>query len=344
MRRLHRRAFTLIELLVVIAIIAILIALLVPAVQKVRAAAARTQCTNNMKQIGLAMHGAHDAHKRMPRFAELGYPSVGACDVPNAAKFDGTIHFYILPYLDQLVFMQEWNTANLTASAVVNGYGGPINGANGFNGATTQKPTPIVFRCPADPSMSPDGCTADDVTGLATGKQFAITSYSFNGQAFDSPGICPAPKLASAFPDGISNTAMCFERYAVCGKNGEVRTWGDGAGQTPNAEIVYVSLAGTDTPGVPGAAWVNTYVTAVFQSAPSPAACLRSRWNSATPHAGVAIQHRRRCVRNQTAPVGRHDQIAPPVVQGGGGRMAPGDQPGRRRVQHDGAAGRDILR
>src|SRR5437870_6428671 len=89
-------AFTLIELLVVIAIIAILIALLVPAVQKVRDAAARTRCINNLKNIGLAMHSFHDVNKYFPQ----GGGDPGG-ENPAVRTFYFSWPFHILPYMDQ---------------------------------------------------------------------------------------------------------------------------------------------------------------------------------------------------------------------------------------------------
>lgn len=95
MNRMRRKGFTLIELLVVIAIIAVLIALLVPAVQKVREAAARTQCTNNMKQLGLALHGFHDVRKVLP----TGY-TTGGGTLPTVQPATAW-YVLILPYIEQ---------------------------------------------------------------------------------------------------------------------------------------------------------------------------------------------------------------------------------------------------
>jgi prepilin-type N-terminal cleavage/methylation domain-containing protein len=124
----RNKGFTLIELLVVIAIIAILIALLVPAVQKVREAAARTQSTNNLKQIGLSAHSFHDANKRLPFNGSAN--AVGAVAYtlnPVAATFtSGSAFYMITSYMDQgPIFTAGLNSTSGVAAWMCPGRGRP---------------------------------------------------------------------------------------------------------------------------------------------------------------------------------------------------------------------------
>jgi prepilin-type N-terminal cleavage/methylation domain-containing protein len=136
-----RNAFTLIELLVVIAIIAILIALLVPAVQKVRAAAANTQCKNNLKQIALASHNYHAAFKQFPAGA----------DVQGVGEM-----VYLLPYIDQQPIFAAYS---FRPSSYAMYYQDPVNRPASTGVATPPRPPAVygvepdiaVFHCPAAP-------------------------------------------------------------------------------------------------------------------------------------------------------------------------------------------------
>ena len=182
----RRSGFTLIELLVVIAIIAILIALLVPAVQKVREAAARTQCTNNLKQFGLAAHNFHDALKKLP---------------PGRDNNDFSTHAYLLPYMEQ---DSIYKTIDFTVS-----YKNAVN--NTARGATVP-----VFLCPSDPNnlMIPNGWAATNYranqgSGIlwgAVGTGSNVGMPPPNGPFYEN-----SKHRLTDITDGTSNTAMFSE-------------------------------------------------------------------------------------------------------------------------------------
>ncbi len=247
----HRRGFTLIELLVVIAIIAILIGLLLPAVQKVRAAAARTRCTNNLKQIGLAIVNYEDTIKAYPT-GRNGCDGIRTAGTPcatqtNEQRNGASAFLLILPQVEQGALYNTFDQADL-----------PYNQGSTWQAKSKGVETRVsTYVCPADttpPAQTTSGMNA------ATGSYAVV-----HGTMGPTDGISETMKL---FNTGMFN-------YATASKLKEIT---DG---TSNTMIVGEALQTDDKTPTP------TYN--VWSLAGRMESCMRSTQNSPNTPPGTGI-------------------------------------------------------
>ncbi len=322
--------FTLIELLVVIAIIAVLIALLLPAVQMAREAARRSQCRNNMKQIGLALANYHDTHGVFPmaRVQPWSYP--GGAQAGNIASQN----VLLLPFMDQQALYNSFNNdAGWYQSGPWGGWVGSGPGGGGQGGWGVQDAANITAVCtPIDTFM----CPSDPVGGRTPGQQYGNSSYAVNAgrragnmghwgyvsvPPDSRPGIAQYVEVgwrqkcfsSADISDGLSNTAAFAEWRKGNGDsnltpddfgkpNGAVwhlntgASWGGTAGWDANER----ECNGTD-PHTPAGYWphqgyfwaygAGAHTFYTHDAAPNKNSCLASGWWDVSVLANASSYH-----------------------------------------------------
>jgi len=268
---MRRRGFTLIELLVVIAIIAVLIALLLPAVQQAREAARRSTCKNKLKQLGLAMHNYHDAHKLFaPSAIGLGWCSASSTYPGTSMIMNKNGLSLLLPFLDQTPLYQSLDHSaahSAQSTGFCCGLPGNTSGTLANNPVTNANEMSVqleIFKCPSDNGREVETGSA---YGPANGQQGAMTNYDFSAEAVLYCNYWNKQSLATrkmfgensnsgfrSITDGSSNTIMFAETTREVA-NGDGIPWGYRGWVQTGADVdvginVWDIPAGSTTPDV----------------------------------------------------------------------------------------------
>jgi prepilin-type N-terminal cleavage/methylation domain-containing protein len=264
-RRARRHGFTLIELLVVIAIIAILIALLLPAVQQAREAARRTQCKNNLKQIGLAIHNYESAFQRFPLGVQIPWAIVDTdANMEYHGNFGPNWAVGILPYVDQAPLFNN-NSANLQTfcgAAVGTPNGTEPAGANGMGWRLTLVNQRLpVYLCPSDSGNNANPFFNPAVPGASDGT-WARGNYGGNAGYDDFDHVNGGASKTTTKAGVVKNAGLSSSPVFAANYGAAIQDITDGTSQVALVAELRVGPSNLDPRGIwamgfPGASLVN---------------------------------------------------------------------------------------